>query len=539
MLKIADQMEVNLLDTVFDPFIRVDSDFKITYMNQAAKKHFGLTVSSDLKIDIFIEKMLDSMTKKMDNNHIIHEIELEIIPNKRKFYQVHCSSTDNGYSLFFTDVSKEKQIEKEIEEKYKQLVLLEETSDQIIFHQEPNELLDSLFETLSQHLNLDVYFNYIYKQGEESLHLLNFKGIDKRTAKEIETLQLGIAVCGSVALNKELMIVERVNESIDPRVELIKSLGIKSYICHPLISYGKLIGTLSFGSKTRSSFTTEEMKLIEKITKRVGRKLERTLLMNDLKQKNLQLIENNQKLMESERKLLLERGKAEVASRAKSNFLMLISHELRTPLNNVLGYSQVLEDDKNLTEVQKRMINEIQLSSRQLKELIDTVLDYVKLEESTGHKNKGKENISEGIENVLKNYSDAIQAKNIQIHVDIPKSVVVNLERFKLIKLVSIITSNAIKYNIDNGQIFFGLRETNKEIELIVEDTGIGIEKSDLVKIYQPFFRAKEVENLIEGIGIGLTVVKKMLDEINGRITISSEYGKGTKVTLFLPKLKE
>jgi PAS domain S-box-containing protein len=179
---------------------------------------------------------------------------------------------------------------------------LTEVAHHIIFIDEPKDLLDSLFNELSKYLDLDFYFNYIVNNDRQKLYLMNYGGITEKVANEMKWLDYGDGICGCVARDQSHIIAECIHESNDSGLELERKLGIKAYACHPLFSYGHLIGILSFGSSKRAFFTKEEQAIIETICSQVAIALERILLISDLKEKNRSLYNSFQKLSDSEDK---------------------------------------------------------------------------------------------------------------------------------------------------------------------------------------------------------------------------------------------
>lgn len=164
---------------------------------------------------------------------------------------------EEGFTVFIQDISDLKHIDKAIDES--QFTLMADVANEIILHNEPRKLLNSLFTKLSAFLNLDVYFNYLLDEDTGKIRLMNYTGVSEEMAKSIEWLELGEAVCGTVAKERKAFIEVNIAKSNAKRVQFVKSLGVNLYVCHPLIVYGRLIGTLSFGSKTRTHFSQRNL----------------------------------------------------------------------------------------------------------------------------------------------------------------------------------------------------------------------------------------------------------------------------------------
>ena len=157
--------------------------------------------------------------------------------------------------------------------------LLSDLASSLLLSDNPREILDVVFKRLSAHLGLEAYFNYLVIEDGSRLRLYNYAGVPEHIAREIEWLDYGQAVCGCVARDKKRIIAEDVQCSADPRTDLIKSLGITAYCCHPLIAHDKLIGTLSFGTRNRNQFAQDEIELMHVVSNQIASALERASLV--------------------------------------------------------------------------------------------------------------------------------------------------------------------------------------------------------------------------------------------------------------------
>lgn len=295
------------LNGISDGFITLDGQHRVKFINDAARRLFqlrDLTLGSLLREalpDSLSLELRDCIQKSMASGS---ETQMEYYYDRPtpSYLQICIVSHDGCSIIQCRNITAQREIEKTIEENQKKLLLLTGAANHMIAHDEPKKILDSLFEELSRYLDLDVYFNYIFHPSKDRLRLMNYSGIDAATADSIEWLEFGQAVCGCVARDRKRIVAEYIEHSDDPRVQLVKGFGIKSYACHPLLSYGQLIGTLSFGSSKRSTFSQSELDLIETICNQAAIALERTLHLTELKGINKMLEQNYQKLLESESK---------------------------------------------------------------------------------------------------------------------------------------------------------------------------------------------------------------------------------------------
>lgn len=229
------------------------------------------------------------------------------------------------------------------------------------------------------------------------------------------------------------------------------------------------------------------------------------------------------------------RIEAEKANLAKSEFLSRMSHELRTPMNSILGFAQLLEMS-DLNAGQRKGVGHILKSGKHLLDLINEVLDLSRIE--AGRLSLSMEPVQ--LRGVLKEMMDVVRLqaneKAITIELD-PTSQAdsfVKSDRQRLKQVLLNLINNAIKYNKQGGSVTLKTEvvsdgtETGNNIRISVKDTGIGLEKTDIPKLFVPFERVGAEKSETEGTGLGLAVVKKLLDAMGGKLGVESEKGVGS-----------
>ncbi len=228
--------------------------------------------------------------------------------------------------------------------------------------------------------------------------------------------------------------------------------------------------------------------------------------------------------------------KALAGERAKATFLATVSHELRTPLNGVIGATQLLASQE-LDDEKKDLVNIIDSSADILLEVINNVLDLSRLDEGKLALQNAAINLHETIESCLSPLRIMCEEKriglNFEMATDAPLWVLADRARIR--QILMNLVGNAIKFT-DEGHIDVLLKGSGNAIELIVRDTGVGIPVDRQQEIFEPFVQAdSSVERRFGGSGLGLTVVQRLVDLMQGSIALQSKVDAGTTFTLSLP----
>ncbi|MBT9488091.1 MAG: PAS domain-containing protein, partial [Rubrivivax sp.] len=231
-----------------------------------------------------------------------------------------------------------------------------------------------------------------------------------------------------------------------------------------------------------------------------------------------------------------DKDTAERANRDKSAFLSRMSHELRTPLNAVLGFGALLLDDPREppSPRQAERLQHVQRAGRHLLALIDDVLDLSRLE-SEAPDPAATTDLAVALKEVLPWIRPDAQAAGLLLDLQLPTAVVPGDAR-RWRQVLSNLLSNAVKYNRRGGQVVLSIQLLpGGQARLSVRDTGHGLDAAQRAQLFQPFNRLGAERSGIPGTGIGLTVVRRIVEGLGGHIDVQSTPGVGTEVTLLLP----
>ncbi|TYS60317.1 GAF domain-containing sensor histidine kinase [Sutcliffiella horikoshii] len=525
------------------------SDLKVSSIDGGAMRILGHTkqsVKGKLLSDLLNKDALNILLKytySVIQEGIFVQHEMKLFENPDQWVNVIIYPIDaNHFSMLFLDINKQKETEAALYRQTEKLNVLNDSAAMLTSIKNPKELLDSLFHKLSQVLDLDIYINYSWDKEQNRLVLTNHHGICNEELETFMYLEKGTAVCGTVAQNKRRMVFEHLDGRGDKILDLIRLLGVKSYVCEPLLSFGELVGTISFGSKKRSTFTSEELDLIHSICHQVTIVLDRMTKVDELTQNTETLEVANLHLKENERKLrlMIEKNEVERESKTKTNFLAMISHELRTPLNSIIGYSQVLESDQKdpLTDKQKSRLAKILSSSRHLLQLINNILELIRIDTNpeTIKTNVKPIRIKDAVWDSLHAVSNNAKEKGISLYIEKDvEDITIEIDPIRFQQVMVNLLNNAIKYNKKNGTVTLYWRVDGRYLAIFVKDTGIGIPQSHHDNIFEPFYRVNHAIPGVEGTGIGLTLVKQNVLEMKGTVGVSSIEGTGSTFWVKVP----
>ena len=234
--------------------------------------------------------------------------------------------------------------------------------------------------------------------------------------------------------------------------------------------------------------------------------------------------------------------------RIKTHFFTDISHEIRTPLSLITGPLETIAKDETISRRMAGMINVMKRNAQRLLQLVNQLLDISRLDAGKMKINLKEDDIVKSLRIIVYEFLSAAESKHIKYIAELPEKVIVTwFDKDKIEKIISNLLSNAFKYTPENGtvrctvEIKPGEKDCNRQIlNLKVMDTGPGIEKENLDKIFQRFFRVEgRIETTGYGTGIGLSLVSEFTGLLHGEIKVNSTPGKGSEFIISLPLGKD
>lgn len=298
--------------------------------------------------------------------------------------------------------------------------------------------------------------------------------------------------------------------------------SIKSIILVPILIDGGYWGFVGFDDcHSDRLWTSDEESILSTMAAVLGAVIKRNQIAEQLLKKNIEL---DKAIKETEQ-----------AAKAKSEFLALMSHEIRTPMNGVIGMTGLLLDTM-LTDTQREYVNTIRLSGEQLLVIINDILDFTKIESEKLELESIPFLLNECIEDSLELIASKAAEKDIEIYYrlgnGVPPIIIGDVTRLR--QILTNLIGNAVKFT-SRGEVEVSVfteenENENYKLKFIVRDTGIGIPKDKMDRLFKPFSQVdSSTTRSYGGTGLGLVISKKLVEMMGGEINVESEEGQGSK----------
>lgn len=388
--------------------------------------------------------------------------------------------------------------------------LLSNTAARLLQSSDVQDVVSNLCAEVMRFIGCDVFFNFVVDEGADRMRLNAYAGIEAAQAAEIEWLDFGVAICGCVARDGERIVAEHISCHEDVRTTLIKSYGVEAYCCHPLMSQGKLIGTLSFGTRSRPAFTPDEIEVMQAVSHLVAMAMARLTMEQALRD----------------------------SARRKDEFLATLAHELRNPLAPIRTglhlMRQIGGKDPNAPRVQEIMERQVDHIVR----LVDDLMEVSRIRSGKIELKMERLDIAAIIRQAIEASQPFLDASRISLSVRMPERPLhVEGDRVRLTQVVCNLLNNAAKYTEAGGRIEVDAYLGDGQAVVSVADTGVGIPAEMLPHIFELFAQVDRTRDRAQGgLGIGLALVSSLVAMHGGEVAAESAgMGQGSRFILRLP----
>lgn len=494
-------------------------DFDWGTVLEGASNWFVGSNIKELGFDDDVLKMtFDHMTLAIDTGEMQKYLYEPKTEESTSAFEARVVALNNDEALFIIrDISDLKQVQADLAERVDQLTIL---------HQFDEELADKLDIDYVLNMALDAALRLSHADAGY-IGLTNEDGtmrLAKVTGDHIHeiadtNLQTGVGAVSRIVRQRKAELIPDV--TVDPDY-ITNRPQTKAQITIPLVSQSNdLIGVLNLESNRYGVFTEDIFNFLQLITRRISVAVENARLYRKTEAQLIELRRLYDKVIGLEQ--------------LKTDMIRIASHDLRNPLATVLGYTQMidaeLDDDDDLREP----ITLIEQSARRMQKIIIDILSLERIEEMAQGSFQDVFNLNETVQRVFDGIK--LQTKTHTMNVDLPDNALSVLGdpvqiREALVNLIS----NAVKYTPPQGKIDVKLTHEDNMAKLEVIDNGYGIREEQQERLFQPFYRARSSETAsIEGTGLGLHLVKNIIERHNGTMIFHSEHGVGSTFGFRLP----
>ncbi|MDO9518422.1 MAG: ATP-binding protein [Methanosarcinaceae archaeon] len=518
----------NFLDAVLsnmdDCVIVVDPQLNVTYYNNKVTEVAG----SDVKLGEKLPHIIFPY-ETIDLKIVSHETFETTITNKEGkiiYFEGIVSPTikesgeSTGYILVFRDVTQRKRNEAEILEKNRELSTLYSVATIAAESFDRKELLQVILREMTAFIGVACGSAYLIDENTGEANLWAHQGLSADFVEKVRCLPIDDPSVVAVLESKKPFVSQEPLLCNKHITSTEKEHNIKNVIIFSLRSHEKVIGFVNLTIPFDREISDDDMRVMESVGNEVGIAVE-----------NVRLFEETKKAYD-ELKLLDE---------MKNEFLSNVSHELKTPLVSIKGYSELMCDESlgALNEKQKKAMEVVSRNSERLRHLIDSLI-YLTIEKAK--KIEFRFNLIQIVDVINQAVSDVhpmIEKKGLTIITDMPDELPkVNGDTDRLTEVIINLIDNAVKFTPKGGEITIAACEEPEMIHITVKDTGVGIPKDAISKLFKRFYQVDaSTTRRYGGTGLGLYITKSIVKMHNGQIWVESEEGVGTTFHILLPKI--
>ena len=443
----------------------------------------------------------------------------EFLRKKQLDLEEEIRELDHQARLIIKSDMKLKLYQEEIEDKLKKLTSLGDLIRASTNILDKDELLSKLDEEFISNLGFKKAIIFLQPHGETKL-AIGVSGAETEIFRQIIEKKKDLFSALSVVSSDYL----EDDESLKP---LFNGLHAKDFLFAP-INIGNHLFAVFLLNKCilPSGITQAEKESFFIVSRYLGQCLDNIKLFEALYHAGEEL-----ETKVKEKTFQLTRSLAEIkqVSKMKSEFISGVSHELRTPLTSIKGFSSLLIAEKfgALPPEAKKRLERIDQNVNKLVDMVNTLLDISRIESKRMDIKIAPADLTTLVKEVSELLMPQMSQKHLEFTLEVPESCTVLMDRNLIERVFINIINNAIKFTPDNGKIMVKCKPKDDYVLISVKDTGCGMEKHDLEKIFQEFYRTQSAKG-IQGTGLGLSLVKKIIETHSEKIWVESEINQGT-----------
>ena len=359
-----------------------------------------------------------------------------------------------------------------------------------------------------------------YAEQDRSFTVRSVYRTEPSVVEKLHTIRIDLdeTLVGLAARQRRPLAVTDLDAiDLDPHLAVLHEAGWRAVLAVPLLRDDRIVGALVVRRKRTGDFSEETLDLLETFASQSAIALLNAQLYRELKEQSFEL---------------------ELASRHKSEFLASMSHELRTPLNAVLGFSEVLLERMfgDINERQEEYLRDIHGSGKHLLELLNEILDLSKVEAGRMELEYTSFDLRPVLEETVSMLRERAGAHGIDLRVEIADDVgAIYSDELRLKQVLLNLVTNAVKFTGDGGSVVVRAARRATSVDITVTDTGIGVPDGDRERIFESFQQGGRGSSREEGTGLGLTLSRRIVELLGGRMWLESRVGVGSTFGFSIP----
>jgi PAS domain S-box-containing protein len=422
-----------------------------------------------------------------------------------------------GKSIVGRDISDRVAVHRALERRLRQLDLLAHTGQTLIMTDDASPaVLIEVFGEVSQVIGADIHVYYQLGATASELELVASSGVPQDGLERTDTLQACEALSTRVAQKRTIVVEEALRHTGRSRTPGLPAQGISCYAGFPLIVRGALIGVVGFAARANDRFQEGDLQVVQTIRDQISTTLERLVLLDELR---------------------IDDQVLKDADRRKDDFIATLAHELRNPLAPISNAVNILRRLDNSNPVQENLVEMMARQVTHMARLVDDLLDVSRVSRGKLVLGKARVELASVLNNAIDTSRPLIEAAAHRFKVDLPgEPLVVEADAGRLSQAFANLLNNAAKYTESGGQITLSARREDDQVEVCVEDTGYGISTELLPHVFDMFVQGTQRSPGHTGVGIGLTLVRALVDMHGGSVqALSAGLNQGSRFVVRLP----
>ncbi len=549
-LETSEERHRSLVTSMRDGIYQTDVEGLITFLNPA-----GVAILGFDTVDQAISNNLRNMfIEPIDFDPMNTEPELPDAQERSRFWmkrwddQTICVELSRnplrdetgrpiGMEGMMRDITKSVQLEEEARQRSERISAINQIANVINSSLEAGRLYESLVVELKKLVDFDYASVALLSESG-----IEFGGRQLWPEEEVDsgytfTLDGQRSYAAWVARERQCLLVEDLEDGSSPFGEQFPDY-VRSCLCVPLYATGRIIGTLNLGSKIRSAFSRTSVEALEQMAPHLAVAIRNAQLLVNLQLSLEEVTRAREKLYEVNEEL-------KTLDELKTNLLSNVSHELRTPLVSVMGYTDMIVNGK-AGPINKMQQEYLEISLRNVEKLvtlIENLLDFSRLHRGDERLVFDTFDLVDCAKTSMQIVQPLADGRNIAVELHVPDApILVEGDKGKMGQVFNNLLSNAVKFNKNGGRVDIEMEPTQYDVAVTVRDTGIGIPKEALEKVFTRFYQYDASSTRkYGGTGIGLAIAQDIARLHGSSITVSSGLGEGStfRFTLALAVTEE